>query len=134
MESANQDVNALHVAYCQATGHNLRLMPSFERGWLQAHQNGVTPSMLASVIKARQKRIWERVRQPESLYIRNLAGSEEAIAEVLQEHAAIEARARRKAYPQDKASVLRGTMRPDEPPTEGAKHIKDVLREIVNKP
>jgi len=88
----------------------------------------MTPDDVKLVIKARMKRIAAGVRHEESLYIRNIAGSEEAIANTMEEAAAIRATLRIKAYPASKAQALRATGREDEPERGSAVPISEVIQ------
>lgn len=111
MNSANQAVNLLHETYCSCMALDLPLHPADERRWLSAVLAGVEPDMIRLVITERRKRIREGVRFPESLYIRNLVGSDEAIADMMNEAAVIQANARIKVMDKGKASVMRATGR-----------------------
>ena len=115
MESISPEINAMHHAYCEATGFDIPLAPYFERQWFEALNCGLTCDCVRLVIKERVRRIREQVRKPECLLLRNVAGSEAAIFDVLQEAAAIRARMRVKVMSPGKAEVLRATGRPVEP-------------------
>ena len=128
MQSINSDVNSIHQAFCDARGLELNLQGAQERWWFEALKCGMTPEDVKLVIKARMKRIAAGVRHEESLYIRNIAGSEEAIANTLEEAAAIRATMRIKAYPVGKAQALRATGRDDEPEQGGAVPISQVIQ------
>lgn len=128
MESLNAEINAIHHAYCESTGFDLQLSAFFERQWFEALKEGLTCDCVKLVIKERIRRIKEGVRRPECLLLRNIAGSEGAIADVAQEAAAIRARMRVKVFPRDKANVLRATGRPDEPEQSTMRPVGDVIR------
>src|SRR4051812_15470072 len=57
MESINPQINLLHSSYNKATDLELPLLPAYERAWLRAIKNGVTPQMVLDVIKHRQERV-----------------------------------------------------------------------------
>lgn len=128
MESINPDINAIHKAYCEATGFDLPLMSFFERQWYEALQCGLTCDCVKLVIKDRKRRIQEQVRKPECLLLRNIAGSEGAICDVVQEAAAIRARMRVKVMSPGKAEVLRATGRSDEPEQGPVRSIGEVIQ------
>ena len=128
MESINPEINAIHEAFCCAMGFELNLLPASERHWRDAIKSGMTPDDVKLVIKTRMKRIAAGVRHQESLYIRNIAGSEEAIANTMEEAAAIRATMRIKAYPASKAQALRATGRDDEPEQGSAVPISEVIQ------
>jgi len=128
MQSINPEINAIHQAYCEATSFELPMMPQFERQWFDALHSGMTPDCVKLVVKSRMRRIGDKVRQPESLLIRNFCGSEAAICDVLMEAAAIRANMRVKVLPQGKAEVLRATGRPDEPEQGRMIPVKEVIQ------
>lgn len=130
MESMNPQINAIHRAYCEATSFDLPLMPFFERQWFEAIKCGLTCDSVRLVIKERLRRIRDGVRQPECVLLRNIAGSEGAIADVIQESAAIMARMRVKVFPKEKAEVLRATARECEPEQSSAKPIGEYIKEL----
>ncbi len=127
MNSINPEINALHAAWCEAIGYEVRQMARHERGWRDALACGLTPDCVRLVVKARQARIRAGVRHDECLLFRNIAGSEEAIADVLEEAAAIRAKLRVKVVPAGKAAVLRATGRPAEPETGPARPMAEVI-------
>jgi len=104
------------------------MMPHFERQWHDALQCGMTTDDVKLVVKARMKRIAEKVRQPESLLLRNFCGSEAAICDVIQEAAAIRAKMRVKVFSAGKAEVLRATGRPDQPEQGRTMSMKEVIQ------
>ncbi len=128
MESINPEINAMHEAFCQARGIDLALNGCTERQWDDAIKMGMTPDDVRMVIKSRKERIKAGVRHEECLKIRNIAGSEDAIAEVLEEVAAIKAKLRVKVYPAGKAEVLRATGRPDEPEQGKTMPFSEVIK------
>lgn len=128
MESLNASINAIHQAYCESTTFELPMMPHFERQWYEAIQCGMTPDCVRMVVKSRLQRVKDKIRQPESLLLRNFCGSEAAICNVLEEAAALRARMRIKVYPASKSEVLRATGRSDQPEQEPTRSIKDVLK------
>ncbi|SRR6266576_4047703 len=130
MHSINPQINAIHQAYCEATTFELPMMPHFERQWYEALNCGMTCDCVKLVVKSRMRRIADKVRQPESLLLRNFCGSEAAICDVIQEAAAIRAKMRVKVFPKDKSDVLRATGRPDEPEQGPMRHISEVIQEM----
>ena len=127
MDSICPEINAFHKAYCDALGYDFPLLPNMERGWLDAMQSGMTIECVRLVVKDRQARIKAGVRNKECLLFRNIAGSEDAIGDVLQEAAAIQARMRVKVVPAGKSEVLRATGRVAEPEQTDAKPIGQVI-------
>lgn len=127
MESINPQINALHSAHCSARNLVLDLRPTQERWYHDALKAGITPDMLYEVIKHRQRRILAGVRREESVYIRNLVGSEEAIDNLLEEAAMLASRKRIRVMPPDQASVMRTTGRSDQVPDKPAQHVSDAL-------
>ena len=130
MNSINPDVNSIHQAFCDARGLELNMQNCQERWWFDALKCGMTPDDVKLVIKARMKRIAAGVRHEECLAIRNIAGSEEAIANTMEEAAAIRATMRIKAYPASKAQALRATGREDEPEPSQARPIGEYIEEL----
>jgi len=128
MESISPEINAIHHAWCEAIGYEVRLMPNMERGWRDALKYGMTDNCVKIVIKHRQNRIKTGVRHPECLMFRNVAGSEDAISSVLEEAAAIRATMRIKVYPTGKAQALRATGRSDAPEQGPARPIGEVIQ------
>jgi hypothetical protein len=106
------------------------MLPTHERWWSDARKCGLTPDCVKLVIKARMKRIHAGVRHEESLMIRNIAGSDEAIANTIEEVAAIRAKLRVKVMPKGKADVLRATGRPAEPEQSTAKPIGEYIEAL----
>jgi hypothetical protein len=127
MESINQEVNLLHQAYNQAFGLKIPMMFSYERLWLNAVQCGITPEMVADVIKHRQERIKAGVRNWESLKIKNLVGDDDKLGEFIEEWHHIEAKKRIKVMEPARASVMRATGRSDQLPEKLPQHVSDVL-------
>jgi len=130
MQSINSDVNSIHQAFCDARGLELNMQGAQERWWFEALKCGMTPDDVKLVIKARMKRIAAGVRHEECLAIRNIAGSEEAIANTMEEAAAIRATMRIKAYPASKAQALRATGRSDAPEQAQARPIGEYIEEL----
>lgn len=128
MESLNAEINSIHQAYCEVTGFDLPLLPNFERQWFEALKCGLTCDCVKLVVKDRQRRIRDGVRHPECLLLRNIAGSEGAICDVVQEAAAIQARMRVKTFCPGKSEVLRATGRADQPEQGNAIPVADVIR------
>lgn|SRR5678815_831147 len=113
MESINPEVNKLHAAYVDEMNIVLGLNQLTERQWWDAHKMGVTPEMVRDVVRDRHQRIRAGVRMRESLYLRNMIGDVDRIADLLNEAAVVAAQRRVKVVPKEKASVLSSTGRPD---------------------
>ncbi len=128
MQSVNPAINEIHAAFCQALGYELVLLPPAERQWYEAIQMGMTPDDVRMVVKGRQRRIKDGVRHEECLRIRNIAGSEDAIAEALEEVAAIKAKMRVKVFSPGKREVLRATGREDEPEQGTMRPVSEVIQ------
>ncbi len=120
-------MNGIHDAFCGAIGYEVPLHGCTERYWFEALKMGMTPDDVRLVVKGRLQRIRDGVRHPESLYIRNVVGSEEAISNALEEAAAIRAKMRIKTFSPGKAEVLRATGRSDEPEQARMIPIKEVI-------
>lgn len=117
MKSQNEAVQNLHETYCQAMALEFELTQADERRWLNGVLAGLEPDGLRLVIFDRRKRIIAGVRNKESLYVRNLVGSDEAVADTMNEVAVIRAAMRVKVVPKGKAEVLMATGRSAEPET-----------------
>lgn len=134
MTSQNPQVNALHQAYCEAMGlDSLELHMADERRWLCAVMEGLTPDNLKLVIHERRKGVLKEERRAGSLLIRNLCGSDEMVADVMNEVAVIRARMRVRVMDQGKASVLRATGRSDEVQQEAKKVNLPLVMEALRK-
>jgi hypothetical protein len=130
MDSICPEINALHQAFCDARGFEVNMLPAHERWWSDAHKSGLTPDCIKLVVKARMKRIQAGVRHEESLMVRNIAGSDEAIANTVEEAAAIRAKMRVKVMPKGKADVLRATGRSAEPEQSTARPIGEYIEAL----
>lgn len=117
----------MHAAYCEARGLDLVLLPPAERQWFDAMKLGMTPEDVRMVIKARKERIRAGIRHEECLCIRNIAGSEEAVANSLEEVAIVKAKMRVKVFDAGKREVLRATGRLDQPEQGRMIPVKDVI-------
>lgn len=127
MDSINPAINAIHEAFCAAVGYQLPMMQKHERGWYDALKYGMTPDDVKLVVKNRQARIKIGVRRDECIFWRNIAGTEDAIADVIEEAAALRAKMRIKVYPASKAQALRATGRDSEPEQSNAKPIGEYI-------
>ena len=112
MISLSAAVNFLHAAYVDEMHIVLNLNQLSERQWYEADKMGVTPQMVRDVVRERQQRIRAGVRMKECLYLRNMIGDPERIADLLNEAAVIEAQRRVKVVDRNKASALEATGRP----------------------
>lgn len=111
-------VQALHAAYCLEMSLKLPINPATERFWFAAHKAGLAPADLSLVLRARQRAVKSGARYPASLLLRNICGSDEAIADVTNEAAVLRAlrdRMRRPAYDPGKADVLAASGRKESP-------------------
>jgi len=125
MDSLNPHVNALHTAFCEVSGQQLPMLPFFERNWCEAHNFGVTPEDITRVFKERTKGVQLGERRRASLLLRAFCGSEEAIASVVEESAALKARARMRVVDPARAAILRQTGREDKAPETPARAVGD---------
>lgn len=131
MISQSPEVNALHKSFCEVSGQELPMLPSFERQWLEAHLSGVTPDMVATVWKKRLQGVRLGERREASTYLRAFCGSEEAIGTVVEEYAAIMAKARIRVVDSARASVLRATHRVEPTGTDKpAQSATDVIERL----
>lgn len=134
MESLNPDVNALHQAFCNVSGQQLPMLPFFERNWLEAHNYGVTPDDVVRVFKERTRGVNLGERRRASLLLRAFCGSEEQIASVVEESAAIKSRSRMHLVDASRQSILRQTGREEKAPETPAKPASEVpLIEALRK-
>lgn len=131
MDSINPAVNALFQAYLLAMGMEMPLNCAFERYLFEALREGVTPLMMADVVRERRVRIGQGVRNKECLKLRNLIGDEEALADFINEAAMIAALKRKKVVEACRASVLRQSGRSDQSPSPEPRSAADV--ELVKK-
>jgi len=130
MQSISPEVNAIHAAFSEAIGYEVAFFNCYERYWYEALKMGMTCDDVKLIVKSRQRRIKDGVRHEECLKIRNIAGSEESIAEALEEVASIRAKMRVRVFPSGKSEVLRATGRPDEPEQSSARPISEYLGEL----
>lgn len=127
MTSINPQINLLHQAYLDATGYELNLSGPDERRWFEAIKFGIEPDHVRLVVKARLRGIAAGDRKEASIYLRNLIGDEDTLAEFAMELAAIKAGMRKKVFVPAKAEALRATGRPDEPEPAKARSVDDVF-------
>lgn len=127
MTSLNEQVNQLHTAYLDATGYELALNAPDERRWFSAVQFGVSPDDVKLVVKARIRGITLGDRKPASIYLRNLIGDEDVLAEFAMELAAIKATQRKKLFTPGKADVLKAAGHESEPEQLPARHVSEVF-------
>ncbi len=128
MDSISPEINAMHAAFCEARGLDLPLNGCTERQWDNAIKMGMTPADVTLLIKARKERIKAGIRHEECLYMRNITGSEDVIANALEEIAAVKAKQRVKVYPAGKSEVLRATGRPDQPEQGKTMPFSEVIK------
>lgn len=132
MESMDPHINALHAAYCEEAKIQLPMLPAYERWWFDAKQAGLTPEDVKMVMVHRRLRIKAGFRNAECTYLRNICGSEEAIANTMDEAATLRAKQRIKTVPPGKAEVLRATGRSAEPETQNVRSVAEVIK-AMNK-
>lgn len=133
----DSEINSLHQAYCEVQGVTLRMLPAHERWWFNAKQSGMTPEDIRLLIPYRRSRQRQGVRHEESMYLRNIIGSDEAIASAMEEVAMLRAKRRIKTVPPGKAEVLKATGRDATPETQGVRSVAEVIKAMhnaVNKP
>jgi hypothetical protein len=132
MLSANPNVNELHTAFCSVSGQRLPLLPFFERGWLEAHQAGITPEDITAVWQERRKGVKAGERRGASLFLRAFCGSDEAIAWVVEESMALKSLKRAKVVDPAKAAVLAASGRPVQPNMRDAsKPAGDIAKQLT---
>lgn len=124
MDQINQ-AGLLHQAWLDATAFEVALNIVFERYWYEAIKWGIVADDVKLIVKSRLRGIAKGERREACILIRNICGSEEALAEVMEELGAIKAKLRMKILPAPLASVLRATGRSDQVPTPPAKLISD---------
>ncbi len=128
MQSISPEINAMHEAFCEALGYDVAMHGCTERYWYEAIKLGMTLEDIRLIVKNRQKRIKAGVRHEECLKIRNIAGSEESIADALEESAGIKAKLRVKVFSPAKREVLKATGRPDEPEQGQMRPVSEVIQ------
>ena len=102
----NQEVNLLHAAYNNARQLKVPMQMAHERFWWNGLQAGITPEMVADVIRHREQRIKAGVRHVESLMIKNLCGDQERIADFIEEAFMLAAKKRLKVMDSARAEVM----------------------------
>ncbi len=123
--TANTQVQDLHDAYCSALAIELPLTMTFERWWLAASNNGLTPDHVRLCVKERLRfNLGNSFKK--GLELRHLIRDEDDVAIMLNEAAVVRANTRIKVMEPAKASVLRATGRSDEVPTSEAKRVGDL--------
>ncbi len=127
MESINPAVNFLHASYNHARHLEVPMQMAHERAWFNGLQAGITPEMVADVIRHREQRIKAGVRNIECLLIRNLCGDDEKIADFIEEAYMLAARKRIRVLDPGRAQVMRATGRSVEVPEQPAKHVSESL-------
>lgn len=128
MQSLNPDANALHAAFCAATGRELRMNPTFERNWFDAYSYGITPDMVTLVMSARMKRQYANADQRfYCLSLKHLIGDSDRLAEFVDEAAALEANRRKRVFSPGKAAALEATGRPGEPEPARARQVSEIF-------
>lgn len=131
MESCDERINELHLAYCESMGlDNLELHIADERRWLSAVLAGLLPDDLKLLIHERRKGIIKEERRAASILVRNICGTDEAVADALNEVAVIRARMRVKIMDKGKASVLRATGRVAEVSDNEAKPVGELIQQL----
>ncbi len=115
MISFNENVTALHKAFCEASVIPVPLTFASERWLLAAHNEGVTPEDIKLSIQwRRQKNKGQEARYQKPISLSRMFGSEEAVAQVVEEAAEMKARQRKVVVPSGRADALRATGRSDE--------------------
>jgi len=127
MTSFNPQIAELHQAYCEATAYEVAMLPPFERAWFEALKLNITGDDVRLVVKSRMRGIALGERRGASIYLRNLIGCEEMLAEFMMELAAIRAMQRKRVFEPGKVEVLRATSRPDEPESPDAKMVSEIM-------
>lgn len=126
-------ISKLHETYCATIGLDLRLLAHFERLWADAIRAGLTEEILRAVLLSRKKSIAAGKRFKGCLLLRNLIGSDEAVADLMNEFAVLEAAKRAFAPDPNRESVLRSTGRTSVPPPNGPKSVREVLESLKER-
>lgn len=120
-------IDQLHKSFCEVTGRELRMNPTFTRWWYDAIAYGVTPEMVTSVMEARMKREYSTAGMKfHCMSLSHCIGNDDRLAQFVDEAAQIAATKRKRVFVPGKAQVLRDTGRPDEPETPKTRHVSEV--------
>jgi hypothetical protein len=122
----------LHQLYCDLLGMVLPLHAHHERMWFDAIRDGVSEERLRSVIASRKRDVVSGKRYRNCLLLRNLIGSPDIVADLLNEAAMLEASKRAFAPNPARDSVLRATGRVSEKPKTEAKSVGQLIKELKN--
>lgn len=126
---------ALFSAYCAARGFEVSTIPVAHARYLfDAVKEGVTPEMMSDVVKDRMKRPYATQSMKDyCLRLRHLIGSEEAIADLIDEANAIKAKRRKATFSPGKAEVLRTTGRSGEPEQPKVRRVDEIFQQMREK-
>lgn len=119
----------LHATYVRETGISLALSADRMAAWQRWQARGWDMAQLVGTIRELARGIRDKERMPGSLRFSTLIADADKFEEELGLARAAHRRRhgrKPKVYAPDKASVLRATGRPDEPPQQEAKAVKDV--------
>lgn len=130
MISANSNVNALHMVFCDTTGWDLRMTATAERFWCECHMEGLTPEDLRAVIIYRKRLIKAGDRKQSCISIHNICGTSEAILDTLCDASMLRAMARKRTLDPARASILRQTGRSDTVPVSEAKPVAEIIQKL----
>lgn len=131
MLSINPAINALHQAFCEATGRALPLNPAFERWWFDALRYDITPAMVRTVMASRMSREYSSpTLRFHCLSLKCLIGDDQRLAQFVDEAAQLAALRRKKLFAPGKAQALRATGRADEPEPARARHVGEIFENM----
>ncbi len=125
-----EQITRLHQLYCSSLGMDLAMNAHFERLWFDALKDGLTEEILRSVIASRKKDVTSGKRYRNSLLLRNLIGSPDVVADLLNEYAMLQASKRAFAPDPKRESVLNATGRKSEPPPSAPRSVREVLKSL----
>ncbi len=127
LNQSSPEIAALHAAFCEASGQELKILPAHEFWWKCAQDDGISPEdvrmWIAHMVKENLKR---EPRYRTQIKIRYLISTPEYRARLAEDVAEIKSRLRVKVMNPGRAEVMRATGRSDETITEEARHIRDV--------
>ncbi len=120
------DLKALHVAYCKATGFEIQWDIGREMLWLGVWRQGIKPDDIPLLVNHYTKEIKAERRNPGCLKLRNFAGSPDYLEEDL---AALKAkqRATENAFAPDKSYAMRATARPDRREAPPSRTVGEII-------
>ncbi|MFO1461236.1 MAG: hypothetical protein U1G08_17770 [Verrucomicrobiota bacterium] len=133
MKTATQiEIEAMHAAYCSASGMPLAFDRAREMQWFEVYRRGIRAADITALIRWM---IWKKKNdQPvRSLVFRNFVGNPDFLEEDLAElRARQRSRRAEKATQTDRAAVLRASGRPAAPEPPAGRPAAAVLEQALS--